>query len=96
MYEEFEMVCCTRCGVPLADPDELFCASCRAVLSREKPREHTIKHDEQPQFTSNKKKREHQKRELSCRMSINEICKIAAEHGISYGAAVAKMKDGKL
>lgn len=97
MYEEdFEMVCCTRCGVPLADPDELFCASCRAVLSREKPREHTIKHDEQPQFSTNKRKREHQQRERNCRMSINEIIKLGEQHGLSYGQTVARMKDGRL
>ena len=96
MNDDFDVVCCTRCGVPLANPEELFCAFCREVLSREKPREHTIKHDEQPRFATNSKKRERKERERTCRMSINEICKIAAEHGLSYGQTVARLKDGRI
>ena len=85
---------CARCGAPMKDPQSLLCGSCRAVLRAE--RQHVIRHNEQPALGTPKKKRERKRKAEEKQLSVNEILKLAQLHGISYGVAVARLKEGKL
>ena len=86
---------CARCGAPMKDPQSLLCGSCRAVLRSER-QQHVIRHNEQPALGTPKKKRERKKRAQEKQLSVNEILRLAELNGISYGVAVARLKEGKL
>ena len=91
---------CARCGIELTDPDAMLCDSCRKVLAHSEHvfegRQHVVKHNDQPDLGSVKKRRKHRKSAEETQISINEILKIAEERNISYGKAVALLKGGKL
>lgn len=86
---------CARCGAPLNEPMSTHCAGCRAVLRKEQ-RQHIIRHNEQPALGTPKKRREHRKRAEAKQLSVSEILKFAELNGLSYGVAVARLKEGKL
>lgn len=85
---------CARCGCEMRDKGSLLCGTCRAVLRSE--RQHVIRHNEQPQLGTPKKKREHKRKAEKKQLSVNEILRLAELNGISYGVAVARLKEGKL
>ena len=55
-------------------------------------KEHIICHNEQPLLGTSKKIRKYKERAKRVEDSINEILKIAAEKGLSYGQAVAEFE----
>ena len=86
---------CARCGCEMRDKGSLLCGACRAVLRSER-QQHVIRHNEQPALGTPKKKRERKARAEAKQLNVNEVLKLAELNGISYGVAVARLKEGKL
>jgi hypothetical protein len=79
----------------MRDKGSLLCGACRAVLRSER-QQHVIRHNEQPQLGTPKKRRERKAKAEAKQLSVNEILRLAELNGISYGVAVARLKEGKL
>ena len=97
---------CKRCGTTFESGSHAarWCAECRIIITRERNRlydmtkrkPHVIKHEEQPNLASPEKRREHKARAEAVQMNMNEVLKIAEREHLSYGVAVARLRDGKL
>lgn len=58
--------------------------------------EHTVKHGYHKRWDTPKDIRKRKKKAEAKQYTINQILKLAAEHGLSYGVAVARLEDGRL
>lgn len=58
--------------------------------------EHTIKHGYHKRWDKPEDIKRHKKKAADKQYTINQILKIAAENGLSYGVTVARLRDGRL
>ena len=57
---------------------------------------HETKHGYHKRWDKPDDIRKHKKKAEAKQYTINQILKIAAEHGLSYGVTVARLRDGRL